>query len=98
VGKNVEDHIEVASLAPLASSISLTAKLEVLSIFHARGNPDVDLARLMNPSCAAAVAARVGDDLAPATALGTGCGGNDLAERSILGSRHLAGAAAIAAD
>ncbi len=94
---DIDYDIKVAAFALRAGRISLAAQLEMLSVLHARWDLDIDLAGFAHPSRAAAFTARAGDGLSSSAALAACCGGDHLAEGSILGPGNLTRAPAIAA-
>src|SRR6185503_17864769 len=90
---DVKDHVEVTRGSSEEAAFSLAAEAELIAVFHAGRDGDLEQPLPSNARLAAAVLARRAVDLTLAAALGAGAGHGEKA----LGEAHLARAPAGAA-
>src|SRR5205823_8769871 len=90
----LELHVEVARGAAAGADLALAGQPDPHAVGHARRDAHPDRAPRAHAPVAAALPARLGDDLAEAAAGGAGPRGDDLAEERALHALHLAAAVA----
>src|SRR6266542_766075 len=97
MGLHVDDHVQVPARAPPRTRLALPGETDLVAVVDAGRHRHVDALRSADAPLAAAVRARLRDDLALPPALRTARHVDHLAEHGRPGDAHLAAAAALRA-